>query len=328
MMFDLIDRFPLQLQEALSIGEKAVLNPSPVPISNVVISGLGGSGIGGKIVSQLVEKETSVPIIVNNKYFIPAFVGPNTLVIISSYSGNTEETIHCLEEAAKKNAKIVCITSGGTIAELAKEKNFDLITIPGGNPPRTSLGYSFTQIFFILHFFKLIDKTFKSKIASAISLLEREKQSIIVEAKAIAAKLLDKMPVIYSVAATEAISIRLRQQLNENAKVLCWHHVFPELNHNELVGWRQESENLAVIILRNKNDFERNNTRIEISKDIFKKYTSTVIELYSKGDSNIENAIYLIHLGDWISYFLAELRGIDSVEVKIIDYLKDQLSKA
>ncbi len=328
MMFDLISGFPGQLQEALEIGEKAHLTPAPLPILNVVITGLGGSGIGGKIVSLLVEKEANVPISVNNKYFIPAYVGPQTLVIVSSYSGNTEETVNCMEEALRKGAKIICVTSGGKIAELAKENSLDLIELPGGLPPRSCLGYSMSQLLYILSFHNIIDDGFKAKLIASINLINEEKAALMVEAKAIAAKLVGRLPVIYSVAASEGIAIRLRQQLNENSKTLCWHHVFPELNHNELVGWRDKNENLAVVILRNKHDFERNQTRIEVSKNVFSKYTSTIIEIFSKGESNFENAIYLIHIGDWVSYFLAELKGVDPVEVKIIDFLKEELAKS
>ncbi|HET6244443.1 MAG: bifunctional phosphoglucose/phosphomannose isomerase [Bacteroidetes bacterium] len=327
-MFELITNFPQQLREAIKIGESASLTKAKVPISNIVISGLGGSGIGGSIASQLFEKESPVPITVNNKYFLPAFVNSNTLVIISSYSGNTEETISCMKEAMKKSAKIVCITSGGAIAEMAINNKLDFIKIPGGNPPRTCLGYSLTQLMYILSFYGIISPSFKEKLNAAIELIIDQKPQIIVESKAVAAKLLHKLPVIYSVSSGEAISIRFRQQLNENAKVLCWHHVFPELNHNELVGWTEKNENMAVVIFRNNTDFIRNQNRIEISKQIIARYTSTIIEIFSKGESNIEHAIYLIHLGDWISYFLADLKGIDAVEVKVIDLLKSELLKS
>jgi glucose/mannose-6-phosphate isomerase len=327
MMFDLISGFPGQLQEASEIGEKAFLTPAPLPILNVLITGLGGSGIGGKIISLLVEKEASVPITVNNKYFIPAYVGPQTLVIVSSYSGNTEETINCMEEALRKGAKITCVSSGGKITELAKENKLDLIELPGGLPPRSCLGYSMTQLLYILAFHGITNHGFKTNLSASINLINDEKTSIMMEAKAIAAKLVGRFPVIYSTSSSEGIAIRLRQQFNENAKTLCWHHVFPELNHNELVGWREKNENIAVIILRNSHDYERNQTRIEISKTVFSKYTPNIIEVFSKGESMLENAIYLIHIGDWISYFLAELKGVDPIEVKIIDFLKDELAK-
>ena len=102
-------------------------------------------------------------------------------------------------------------------------------------------------------------------------------------------------PIIYTAANFEGVGIRLRQQLNENAKQLCWHHVFPEMNHNELVGWKSGSETLSVILLRNSTDYERTQTRFETCKEIFGKYTSNVTEVYSKGDTEIEKALYLIH---------------------------------
>ena len=109
--------------------------------------------------------------------------------------------------------------------------------------------------------------------------------------------------------------------------MLCWHHVIPEMNHNELVGWVNKNEDLAVVIFRNEDDYYRNQKRIEISKTVFKKYTSTVIEIHSKGNSKLERALYLIHLGDWISYLLAEKNGVDVVEVDVITHLKNELSK-
>lgn len=326
-MNQLIAIFSRQLKEACEIGEKAKLSDTNNLISNVLISGLGGSGIGGSIVAQLVEKEATVPVSINKKYSLPHFVNENTLVIISSYSGNTEETISCLNEAIKKKAKIICITSGGKIEEIARANQLDFIIIPGGMPPRACLAYSLTQLFFILSHFKIITESFREKLKSSVDLIDKEEGRIVEEARNIAKKLLNKIPVIYSAATSEAICVRFRQQLNENAKVLCWHHVFPEMNHNELVGWKEKNDNLAVIIFRNESDYPRTKTRIEISKAIFKQCTSTVIELFSKGNSNIENAIYLIHFGDWISFFLAELKGVDAMEVDVIVHLKSELAK-
>ncbi|MEO6883014.1 MAG: bifunctional phosphoglucose/phosphomannose isomerase [Bacteroidia bacterium] len=326
-MKNMIAGFSKQLQEALNIGKKIKLSASTHEIKNVLISGLGGSGIGGTIVSELVAIEIKVPVEVIKGYFIPAYVNKNTLVIISSYSGNTEETVNCLEMAIQRNAKIVCITSGGKIAAIAKEKQLDCILIPGGMPPRTCLGYSFTQQFFILNFFGLLKNNFLNDLENAIKLIDVDEKIILEEAKKIAEKLKNKLPVIYSTTYNEGIAIRLRQQLNENAKILCWHHVIPEMNHNELVGWTHKNENLAVIIFRDKDDFSRNQARIEINKKVFEKYTSTIVEIYSKGNSLIEKAVYLIHLSDWISYFVAEQNGVDAVEVNVINHLKSELGK-
>lgn len=326
-MKELISNFSHQLEEALSIGKKATLSASKNPISNVLISGLGGSGIGGSIVSELVTFEARVPVNVSKTYFIPAYVNEQTLVIISSYSGNTEETINAMELALQKNAKVICICSGGKVQEMAKAKGLDFILIPGGMPPRSCLGYSLTQLFFVLSYFKIVSNEFYPYLEASIKLINEEENNIIEDARKIANGLENKIPVIYTTTYHEGIAIRFRQQINENAKMLCWHHVFPEMNHNELVGWVEKNESLAIVIFRDKEDYSRNQKRIEISKTIFSKYTSSIIEVYSKGNSPIEKAIYWIHLGDWVSYFLAEKKGIDSVEVAIINHLKSELGK-
>ncbi len=156
MMKTLVENFSKQLSDAISIGSNAKLTPSKNGISNVLICGLGGSGIGGSIVSELVVGYANVPINVTKGYFIPSYVNENTLVIASSYSGNTEETLNCVELAAAKHAKIVSVTSGGKLLDISKEKGYDHIVVPGGMPPRACLGYTLTQLFFILDFHKII----------------------------------------------------------------------------------------------------------------------------------------------------------------------------
>jgi len=326
-MKTLVANFSKQLSEAILIGKNAKLTESNNPISNILICGLGGSGIGGSILNELVIKNANTPITITKGYFIPAYVNDQSLVIISSYSGNTEETLNCLELAIAKNAKIVCVTSGGKVLEISKSKKIDHIIVPGGMPPRSCLGYSLTQLFFILAFFKIIDSYFINDLEAAIKLIEKEENNIISDANTIAKKLVDKTPVIYATTYYEGIAIRFRQQLNENAKVLCWHHIIPEMNHNELVGWTKKDDNLAVIIFIDKDEYFRNVARVDINKEVIKKYTSHITEIYSKGNSEIEKAIYFIHLGDWISVILGELRGVDLMEVNVINFLKSALSK-
>lgn len=326
-MKTLIANFSKQLTEAINIGNNAKLTPSSSKISNVLICGLGGSGIGGSIVAELVIADAQVPISISKGYFIPAFVNENTLVILSSYSGNTEETLNCMDLAIKKNAKIACVTSGGKIQELAQASKSDCILVPGGMPPRACLGYSMTQLFFILDFHKIITNNYKAELEAAIKLIDLEENNIIAEAKSIAEKLKDKTPVIYVTTNNEGIGIRFRQQLNENAKILCWHHIIPEMNHNELVGWTKKNDALSVLFFLDKDEYSRNMARVEINKEIIKKYAFSITEIYSKGNSAIEKAIYFIHLGDWVSVLLAESRGVDAVEVNVINHLKSALSK-
>ena len=159
-------------------------------------------------------------------------------------------------------------------------------------------------------------------------MLDSEQENIQKSAKEIAQKLNGKIPVIYSDAKFEGVSIRFRQQINENAKMLCWHHVVPEMNHNELVGWRERNENMAVVFLRNNKDYERNQERMEFTKEVVSQYTNDVFEIYSKGDHDVVRSLYLIHITDWISYFLAEIKGVDAVEVDVIGRLKNKLAES
>lgn len=326
-MDKLIDGFPAQLQEAISIGEKGVFTKPHHPIHNVLIAGLGGSGIGGTIVSQLTAGEIEVPVLVSKGYELPSFVNKHTLLIISSYSGNTEETLSAYEKGIESGAKIACVSSGGKVLEMAKSHKHDFLQIPGGMPPRSCLGYSLTQLFYLLHGYGLISDRYQKDLVEAVALIIDQKEKIQEEAKKVANELYQRIPIIYSSDRFEGVAIRFRQQINENSKMLCWHHTIPEMNHNELVGWRKKSDEWAVVIFRNHDDHSKIKQRIEINKEIIKQYCSHIIEVYSQGNSLIEQSIYLIHLGDWISWYLAQLNKVDATEVKVIDYLKSSLAK-
>jgi len=325
-MKDLVQKFTTQLREANQIAQKALISESK-NIQNIVITGLGGSGIGGTIISELISDTCKVPILVNKDYFLPAFVNENTLVIVSSYSGNTEETLSAMQDAITKKAQIACITSGGKILEMAKQHQFDFIEIPGGKSPRACIGYSLVQLIKILTAKGFASKSLFSDLEKTIVLLDNETSGIKNEAENIAKKLLNKIPVIYSLGSCEGAAVRFRQQINENSKMLCWHHVFPEMNHNELVGWTTKNENLAVVTFHTSFDYDRTVKRYEVCKPIFTKYASHVIDITAKGNSKLEQFFYLINTGDWISCYLADLRGIDPVEVKVIDNLKGELAK-
>jgi glucose/mannose-6-phosphate isomerase len=286
---------------------------------------LGGSGIGGTIAKEILFDECIAPFDVSKSYTIPSYVDENTLVICSSYSGNTEETLECYALAQKQKAKIVCITSGGKILEFAKKDGNDYILVPGGMPPRSCLGYSLTQVLHILSHYKLAPQK-SVEIAAAAEMLAKEQEAIINEAHHIVKMLHDKMPVIYCTALHEGIAIRFRQQLNENAKILCWHHVVPEMNHNELVGWSHAYTDVAVVLFKDKDENPRNKLRMDFCHKVFEKYAAEIIEIPSKGENNIEKKLYWIHLGDWVSMFLSEKRNVDAMDIKVIDSLKQELA--
>jgi glucose/mannose-6-phosphate isomerase len=325
-MKKLVQDFPIQLQEALIIGKNHKFITPISTFSNIVVTGLGGSGIGGSIVQNFVFDKLNLPFIVNKDYFLPAFVNKHSLVIVCSYSGNTEETLMAMQQARKQKATIVCITSGGKVAEIAKAKKLDCILVPAGMPPRSCLGYSMVQLLWVLHHFQLITNSFEKEIKGAIKKMianeaETQKQSL-----AIAKKMVGKTPIVYSASTIEGVAVRFRQQINENSKMLAWHGAVPEMNHNELVGWRDTATDKVVVILRNKDDFDRVQLRIEIGKEIMKKYKPTILEIYSEGKTYWERIFHLIHITDWISVHLADLRELDATEVKVIDFLKKSLA--
>ncbi len=326
-MKNLVLNFPAQIKEAISIGEAATITSSKAPIHHVLVTGLGGSGIGGTILAEVVAGQCPVPILVNKDYFLPAFVNENTLVVVSSYSGNTEETMEAMQIALTKKAKVVCVTSGGKIAEMARAHELDLIMIPGGMPPRSCLGYSLTQLFYILHGLNLIDASFKKQLQAALTMMESDQEAIQAEAHKLTSFLYQKLPVIYAADGYNGVATRFRQQINENSKMLCWHHILPEMNHNELVGWAEQHPECAVVFLRNDNDYFRTQTRMEISKEIIGQRDAQIHELWSKGDSQLERSLYLIHVTDWASCYIADKKGIDAVEVNVINHLKGALAK-
>lgn len=327
-MDQLISEFPAQLSEALEIGKNANIKPHINPLHHVYVAGLGGSGIGANYVSEFIKESCEIPYLTGKGYTIPSYIGKNTLFIASSYSGNTEETLISLEQAKETGAKIVCISSGGKLIEYAKKYNWDYIQVPAGSPsPRACLGYSMVQQLYVLYHLNLIEASLLNNIKSASDLVNFDQDEIKNKAEKIASIIHGKLPVIYTTDRMEAVAVRFRQQLNENSKILCWHHVVPEMNHNELVGWKNTHDNIAIIYFRNRDDYKRNEIRIDINKEILSDKCNTIIEIYSKGISLIEKAIYFTHLGDWVSWYLAQLQNVDAIEIQVIDYLKSELSK-
>ena len=327
LMKQLIEDFPANLLEALSIAEKQSFNRPEVEIKNIVICGMGGSGIGGKIVSQWLEKDLTVPVNFCQDYHLPSYVNENSLVIASSYSGNTEETLISLDTAIQKNAHIIAVTSGGSLEALCKEKGFDYVLVPGGNPPRTTLAFSLVQLVNIFHRLEMCPAERLTEIKKGHDLIVAEAENIKKTAMEVAEKLKDKIPVIYASGSYEALAIRVRQQFNENDKKLSWAGALPEMNHNELVGWGGGDNRFGVVFLNTKDLIERNQKRLEITLNSIGMKTDTVINLEAKGNSKIEKTLYLNSVLDWASLYIANLNNVDCIEVEIIDYLKDSLAK-
>ena len=327
-MDTLVARFIDQVKEANDLFSAKSLSPAG-EIRTVYIAGMGGSGIGGDFVATLGRPGASVPIVVGKNYEIPAWIDEHTLCICSSYSGNTEETLTAMDAMMTRGAQIVCITSGGRMLELAEEHGHDYLQLPGGWPsPRACLGYSMVAQMYALSGKGVLDTSLTEQIKDATALLTQEVEDIKARAKMIAAALDNKTAVIYSTSSLEPCAVRMRQQINENAKALCWHHVVPEMNHNELVGWKDERPDLVAIFLRTRDDLERNQLRMDICKDILRDLCSGIVEIYAKGRGPVAQSLYLVHLIDWVSVYLADMRSVDSVEIDVIDRLKAELAEA
>jgi glucose/mannose-6-phosphate isomerase len=327
MMKNLIQAFPQHMTEALDIAAAYTLKyPVKHDIHNIVICGMGGSGIGGKLVSQWIVDDCKVPVTLLNDYDLPAFVNEHSLVIGSSYSGNTEETLDAIHAAHSKGAHIIGITSGGEMQRLCNENGYDCIVVPGGNPPRAALAYSLVQLVHIFTELGLVRKGMLDEIRSSYQLLQNEAADLEDQGKKLADYLLGKVVIVFSDPYYEGVAIRARQQFNENSKYIGWTSVIPEMNHNELVGWGGGDERFAPVFLQTNDLNPRNQKRYEITKATVEKKAGSSYELVAKGKNRIERSFYLIHLVDWASWYLAELKGVDAMDIVIIDYLKGELA--
>ena len=324
-MDKLIAAFPGNILDALAIAEKTVLKPLKSNITNVVICGMGGSGIGGKMVAIWLQKELPVPVVSHHDYTAPHFINENSLVIASSYSGNTEETLICVEQAREKGANIIGICSGGELYDFCIKHNFDVVKVPGGNPPRTALAFSVVQVTNIFVKLGMASPERLVELRKAYELIVEENDAIKEGAKELADFIGSKTPVFYSAAKYEGVAVRAKQQFNENAKNLCWYHVLPEMNHNELVGWGGGDQRFAPVYFDTEDLIARNQKRVEISMEIIEG-KSPVKVVKAKGKSLIEKSIYLIHLIDWSSFYLSEVKKVDPIEIKVIDHLKSELA--
>jgi glucose/mannose-6-phosphate isomerase len=326
-MNTLIAEFPQNITEALEIASKAKISTPKHEIHNVLICGMGGSGIGGRLVAKWLEDELPVPVTFAQDYGIPGFVSENTLVIGSSYSGNTEETLSSVELALEKGAQLIGITSGGKLQALCEANAYDVIVVPGGNPPRAALAYSLVQLLHIFAELGMSSKDRLEEIAKARDLIVAEQDSIRTMGREMANFIHGNVAIFYGTTDYEPVLVRARQQFNENGKNLGWSHAIPEMNHNELVGWGGGDDRFALVVLETEDVHPRNAKRLEITKATIAKKTKHLMTVKAKGNSRIERSIYLINIVDWASLYITELNGADPIDIEIIDYLKGELAK-
>jgi glucose/mannose-6-phosphate isomerase len=326
-MKSLIDALPRHVLEAVKIYTNTSLKPAENEIKNLVITGLGGSGIGASIMAEMLRDELKIPVVINKDYRLPGFVNKNTLMIACSYSGNTEETLAAAEEALHKGCMIATLGSGGKLIEFSKKNNLNHFILPEGNPPRSMLGYSLVLLFCYMEYYGLANTNVTSWTKEVSELLTREHEAANAEALKIAEVFQNKIMVVYACEGMGAIAERVRQQLNENSKMVGWNATIPEMNHNELVGWHFNHPEIAVMILRSPYEHPRNALRADLNRDILLKKTPNVVEIHGKGSSAIVAAFHIIHITDLLSYHLSKMHGVDILDIEVIDSLKGVLAE-
>lgn len=304
---------------------------------NIVVSGLGGSAIGGDILRTYALQKASVPVLVNRDYDCPGFVNDKTLFLAVSYSGNTEETLSSFAGARQKGATIICITGGGKLEALAQEYNYPVVKVPGGLVPRAATGYLFAPLALLLESLGFLTGVTED-IEETITVLEELRKKLNPEAETTenqawqtAQRLKESIPVIWGTTGiSEVAALRWKAQINENAKSPAYYSVFPELNHNEIVGFEVPASllsSLSIILLRDRFDNDRVKKRIEISRDIIRDRVKNIIEVNSQGKSWLARFYSLVYVGDYASVYLALEYGLNPTPVEVIDYLKAELAK-
>lgn len=298
------------LKEQIKFSEKFQLE---FDFDNIVIGGMGGSGIAGKIFQELYSKK---PVITVDDYSIPDFVDENTLFIAISYSGNTEETVSAAKRALERGATLFTITTGGMLAYLEAQK----ILVPPGLQPRSSIGYMLMPL---INTFLPQDSATIKKAYNLLAEMDRESSAIKEQAREIADR--KSVPVIYGFSPFKSIAYRWKTQFNENSKVIAYSNSFPELNHNDTMALRDTyRKDEFSFITFGKPSNPRITRRIEVTEDIT---GSKFLKVEPKGESVFEQLFYLIHYGDYLSYHLSKFRGVEAGDVSSIEELKKSLDR-
>ena len=334
-MLGLTEAFPGQCREALRIAQAIEIPELEARPSVVLLSGLGGSAAGGDLVKALFEAVGSTPFIVNRDYELPNYVGLGDLVFCASYSGNTEETLSAYANAKKNGARIVAVTSGGKLAEMATTDGYPLIRVPGGQPPRTALGYMFVPVLWACEKLGLLPEQDHS---GAFDLLDQcvsrwgmGANFDANQAKQLADALHGRFGILYGLGSWQGtVANRWKGQINENSKNLAHPNGFPELNHNEILGWVKAKEQgvneFVGIILEDGTESEKMKTRACVTEQLLSD-TMKFHHVKADGDNLLQRMLWLTHFGDYLSIYLAALNEIDPESIDWINVLKSELAK-
>jgi len=304
-------------------------------INSIVVAGMGGSALAALLVKTWLKADLNMPFEIVRTYDLPNYVGANTLVIASSYSGNTEETVSCLEQAVVKNAQIAVIASGGKLAETAKQKQMSHVILPSGIQPRMGVIYNLRALVALLVNFGVVDKSKMSEIEAAHDTIQFECKkwdpsmpTVGNYAKQLAIFAMGKTAIFYGGTTTAPIAYKWKISWNENAKNVSFWNEIPEFNHNEFIGWTSHpiEKPFAVFDLMSKFEHPHIRKRFEVSDRLLSgmKPKAKVIEMV--GDNVITEMLWGSILADYVSIYLAILNGINPTPVALIEKLKKELA--
>ncbi len=336
-MYGVISNLPYHIREAVGIAKTFSVKINSEEISNILFAGMGGSAIGGDLIRSILEDESELPITVVRNYKLPIWVGESTLALISSYSGNTEETLSAYEEAKKRGCKILCLTTGGKLQELADSDGIQVLNVPGGLPPRGAIGYGSIPWLIIFSAMGIISDKSSEIESMALELEDVVKEFGNYESEqdnemlSIAKRSAGRIPIIYvSSGSFSMIGKRWANQIQENAKMLAYTNELPEMNHNEIMGWHLSGlskQHVMPLFIYSNLYHPRIRKRFEITSKIVEEKAGEIIKIHAKGDTLLKQLFSLITMGDYISYYLSLVNELDPEPVDIISKLKTQLSQ-
>jgi glucose/mannose-6-phosphate isomerase len=327
-----------QLTAAVKIASDTKIKPlKNKNFKGIAIAGMGGSGFTGDIIKSIISGSINIPVEVFKGYGLPPYAGKEWLVFAVSYSGNTEETIASLKGALDNGSDAVCVSAGGELSKIAENHNLTHVKIPGGFQPRGAAGYLFFSTLLVMDKMGIISVSSQDK-AEALELVGRLKKIYNRDvatadnpAKKLAVDLYGRLPVIYGVNGyLSTVVYRWKCQINENAKCPCFVAEFPELNHNEIVGWQNLADvfqNFALVVFKDNSYTGRIRTRISTTVELVRDCFDALIEVEIEGNSLLARALSAIYLGGISSVYLALLYQTDPTPIKRIEALKAALAK-
>jgi glucose/mannose-6-phosphate isomerase len=335
-MLSAIDAFPDQLRQAPSLAEQVDwLSYKPTTPAGVCVCGMGGSAIGGDLVRSYWESESPVPMVVVRSDHLPEYINRFWMVIASSYSGGTQETLSAVEDARLRGCNILGLTSGGRLSGLARDHGWPLITVPGGLMPRAALGYSFGPVLFALMRWGIVPDRAGQLLDAVQQLVESRNHLGLAShseanpAKRAAAALAGRSLCVYGTSGfTDVVALRLKCQFAENSKAVAFANSLPELNHNEIVGMdaSADPERYAVVIVRTGDEGPAAQKRLDWVINRLSKRGIPVVMIVASGDTRMSRMLSLVQFGDYMSYYLAIATDQDPTPIPAIVALKSELS--